>query len=648
MSLLSRLGGLFASEPVPSILPVPETHEDVSSLLGTYRTDIARMNLISLGREFTPDEIRGFRFRARFGDPRQLYAMYDEMLRLGPGPQKAKAVEAMKSASPQFVTSPEDWNDDSTVPEDAIWADVVAARAARDYLEDVLSPHLEDLIEIHANEHFYGLASSRVRLEPRAVLGRWDGIAEVTEIPARRHRLDPITHEWMLMLSPDSWEGTPIVDLELRYDRGIEGLFFTEIGAGSAHLDQRGLLFQCLVPWNIEQYATRWWMRHVELFGIPPAIGKADFSKPQRVKDMLNALAALGASGSMVVPNLDDIKLLESQNTGAGNPHETIIEAQQRRYDNIILGHSQSTGMQKGVGGKLAGDTALQQFEDLTNSRLRTFSAQLSRGLGRTLIARAMGGEVARRHAPMVKLRFMDRDDPTMLADVALKLKQANAGTKVAAEDLVRRCTLRVAKDGEENLGEATPALAPGMATPALAPDAIQTEQDVAVSPAAVLNGAQIQAATGIVTAVANGLLPRDSGIGQLMVMFNLDRAQAETIMGSVGAGFVAPAGPGTPATQGPSTTLAAVLPMRRPRARPDERPDDLPDAPEGVGEEVVAPYRDLIARAVKDGATPGQVLDRIRHRIKSEADAPELADKLAARMLDAVLTGISSERARR
>lgn len=54
-----------------------------------------------------------------------------------------------------------------------------------------------------------------------------------------------------------------------------------------------------------------------------------------------------------------------------------------------------------------------------------------------------------------------------------------------------------------------------------------------------VLNGAQVTAATAIVQAVANGELPRDSGIGQLEVLFNLDTEKAERMMGEAGRGFV-------------------------------------------------------------------------------------------------------------
>ena len=68
---------------------------------------------------------------------------------------------------------------------------------------------------------------------------------------------------------------------------------------------------------------------------------------------------------------------------------------------------------------------------------------------------------------------------------------------------------------------------------------ALPQSQDVQVTQDAVLNGAQITAATAIVAAVAVGDLPRDAGIGQLMVLFNLERVQAEMMMGSAGNGFV-------------------------------------------------------------------------------------------------------------
>ncbi len=68
--------------------------------------------------------------------------------------------------------------------------------------------------------------------------------------------------------------------------------------------------------------------------------------------------------------------------------------------------------------------------------------------------------------------------------------------------------------------------------------------QVVEVTEEAVLNGAQIKAASDIVIAVAEGLIPRNAGIGQLFILFNLSQEQAEAILGSAGTDAFTPALP--------------------------------------------------------------------------------------------------------
>jgi hypothetical protein len=97
---------------------------------------------------------------------------------------------------------------------------------------------------------------------------------------------------------------------------------------------------------------------------------------------------------------------------------------------------------------------------------------------------------------------------------------------------------------------------APSGAIPAVDPAAaveVATDQNVQVSEDLVLNGAQIQAALQIVMATASGQLPRDSGLGQLRVLFNLTAEQAEEIMGS--------AGTSTPTTPNPKPAGAEGAP---------------------------------------------------------------------------------------
>jgi hypothetical protein len=64
-------------------------------------------------------------------------------------------------------------------------------------------------------------------------------------------------------------------------------------------------------------------------------------------------------------------------------------------------------------------------------------------------------------------------------------------------------------------------------------------EGEAGVPEAVLLNGIQIKAASDIVKAVSDGELPRDSGLNQLMVFLNLNKEQAEAVMGKAGTGKV-------------------------------------------------------------------------------------------------------------
>jgi hypothetical protein len=58
---------------------------------------------------------------------------------------------------------------------------------------------------------------------------------------------------------------------------------------------------------------------------------------------------------------------------------------------------------------------------------------------------------------------------------------------------------------------------------------------------AVAMNGAQVQAAQGIVTSVAKGELPRATGVAMLVQFFNMPEDAAEKMMGEVGRSFTMP-----------------------------------------------------------------------------------------------------------
>jgi hypothetical protein len=77
-------------------------------------------------------------------------------------------------------------------------------------------------------------------------------------------------------------------------------------------------------------------------------------------------------------------------------------------------------------------------------------------------------------------------------------------------------------------------------------PDTAAPEESVAAAAtsagvpasAVALNGAQVQAAQGIITSVAKGELPRGTGVQMLVQFFNMAPDAAETLMGDVGGSF--------------------------------------------------------------------------------------------------------------
>jgi hypothetical protein len=93
-------------------------------------------------------------------------------------------------------------------------------------------------------------------------------------------------------------------------------------------------------------------------------------------------------------------------------------------------------------------------------------------------------------------------------------------------------------------------AIAPDVQTPDVQTPDVQTPAETAEAAetaavqAVALNGAQVEAALGIVARVATRQLPRDAGVAALVSLFGLSTEQAETIMGEVGRTFFAPVQP--------------------------------------------------------------------------------------------------------
>lgn len=112
-----------------------------------------------------------------------------------------------------------------------------------------------------------------------------------------------------------------------------------------------------------------------------------------------------------------------------------------------------------------------------------------------------------------------DQELQRRLAEAGVPMIKAHTIPEVAEAEPVKE---QVKPIGDELVGDSQPA------------------DLVAEVPASntALNGAQVQAAQGIVVDVAAGKLPRSTGVAMLIEFFNLPSDKAEKIMGEVGRGF--------------------------------------------------------------------------------------------------------------
>ena len=447
---------------------------DPDKAFGQYETDLTLQYLTTIGADFTPSDIRNLLIRARWGDPRWLYSIYDMMPRLGPGPQMRKMIEAIRDTEDQYLTTPEDADPDASEEDEQYTPQQLAlAVESRDYIEAVLTPWASDIKAHMARAELYGIAAGEIVTDPRGLKwrGSWkERIVDFRPIAERRFRVDPGSHEWLLLLQPLSMEGVPVVPL---IQRGK--LLWYEIDAGLTQLDQRGLCFQLLTPWTIQNYCTRWRAKRVEKYGVPPAIGKVPLEDAKQKMAMQKALADFAATMFMVVGKESEVEFANALAQGRIDPQAALIDWCSQMFDMILLGDTQASQVMVGAGSKQSKDQAIGGFHDLTNSRAtRLNAAVFNRQLIPGLVFRNFGADVAAMTCPVFQSTVSESDDAKDLAQAALWISQAGFGEKIDGEDLIQRCTLQVASEDDQEAAKqlalskvtaskpAPPALPPG------------------------------------------------------------------------------------------------------------------------------------------------------------------------------------------
>jgi len=406
-------------------------------------TEIVRQ-IIALGREPQPKDIVGMRTQARAGLPEQLYSLYDEMPRFGLGPQVTKAREAVKGSRIDVRAYPEEYQDTDDKSREATFAREVADACRREF-----APFTGAIIDGLFDKFLYGIGALEVVVAPGAARNGCEAVTSVVKIPPRRFRMDPYTQRWDLMPLANSYETVSVAQL---MESG--SLIFVEEGGGTLPIDQRGLYWQCLIPWTLMQFGIRWWGKFIELFGIPPRSITYPASDPTAKKEAEAIGRASGAQGFSAIP---DTMKMDFQNAAFGTRgnstyHESLIEFCRRWFDAVICGHSQSSGVQPGAGSIQSAEKADEDFIRITNARSASIATDIRAQLYVPYVRRNFGAEAVA-FAPTISMTMAREVDIEKFSRMVLNLYLANAGESISVAEVLRRVGLSVAKPTERNLG---------------------------------------------------------------------------------------------------------------------------------------------------------------------------------------------------
>lgn len=314
---------------------------------------------------------------------------------------------------------------------------------------------------------------------------------------------------------------------------------------GDTHNNPQGVSILKAAYWafKFKQLGFQFWVTAAEKFSVPSILAIFDQSgdpaavqaRATELADMVSNISS-GSTGALA--NVKDIKTLNM--SGSLADFDSLVSTCDVQIAYALTGQSLATN------NPTQGTQALGTVHEAT---MQGFVENDARALSYTLQA------IARM---CIELNFSEGSPyPEVILDTGDQatwdqVRDAiDRGIPVSKSKLYSRYRLPE-PDDDQDIFEKQDAI--DLALPSEIIDTPPAEPGVQVKPegAAVadtgagvtLNGAQVQAATGIIKSVEAGELPRDSGVAQLKILFNLSMEQAEEMMGSAGTKPKPPANP--------------------------------------------------------------------------------------------------------
>lgn len=323
------------------------------------------------------------------------------------------------------------------------------------------------------------------------------------------------------------------------------------MGGRSDYPWRRGPVRSCIIPSFIKRNGLQFWMTLAERFGmpqpyaiVPPGIDHDGESSDDTVAQVRAALKNLSRVWSMVVTQGVEIESIPGSGNVSADVHKALIEWAETTESVAVLGQNLTTKVEGGSFAAaeshryVAGDIHLADATEL----------------GETITQQVI--------APMVRYNWPGA--PVPICEISTGAKQVPTAEMVKegiySDDEMRRMMGHEAKpdgsgkDYRRPVSVAVPAAigAEPQAEEPKAGEVIDVEpvaDDVAVAKdaAAGLNGAQYDKLLATLMMVAQGQIPRESGINVIIGALPLSLEQAESMMGEIGKTFV-PRPDGAPA----------------------------------------------------------------------------------------------------
>lgn len=452
--------GDWLSLHLDEALPTVRAAEIVQPKAGSHPSDVDReadltTEVVPIPKEFSPDAVFGYRSEARRGDPRNLFALYDEMPGRAAGPQIRRSREAIESAEFEFAPMPLAARDETIRTPEARMGREVAG-----YIDEQLRPFMRAALGTYARREQYGLGAAAFRVEPGMGPGGLERAVAFDEIPGRRFRLDYRTFEWGFFPRARGGSAVPVQPF-----RDTGSLLLFEDGAGRVPLDQRGLLWQVLIAWCIYQFGLRWWARANERFAMPYLDIGYGANVTNGAAEGEKIARKLGSSGAAVHP-IDgiELKFLQGLSTSSADSLERNLDHCIRHFDAVILGHAQASGAREGAGARSSDVFAKDVSAELVEQQLGRASVDLTEQWVRPMVLRNLGERAAKLHTPALLIRSktrVDREAEARIANLAV-----SAGAEIPQSEFLKRIGYREARPDERVMTRRT-APAPAAAQPA-------------------------------------------------------------------------------------------------------------------------------------------------------------------------------------